>query len=226
MSKYNKILLSTVVAALLGLTCVASPPMAMATTEAKAGAAASTGTPTGAAPAGTSEGSGELWISVKGIKNDSGYMAYTLCSGEGCLSGDAEPLKDARLTVRRMHHEEEPYRGPAFGSSFSVSKETVKKDEKDHKAAGHHDDHHSMKAKFMSIWIIRDLPFGEYSVSVFHDMDGNGIRGEGTDGGSAEPYGVSTSACGHRPADSQIEAPRGGPFSFNREEQKVVIEIR
>ncbi len=46
------------------------------------------------------------------------------------------------------------------------------------------------------IIIINDMPEGEYAVSVFHDLDGDGELGTNAIGIPSEPYGFSNDARG------------------------------
>ena len=70
-------------------------------------------------------------------------------------------------------------------------------------------------------WIIEDLPFGEYAVSVHHDVDGNGKMERHWYGKPKEPTGVSNDA----PAKMGPPKYKKAKFRFESEELTLVITV-
>ena len=71
-------------------------------------------------------------------------------------------------------------------------------------------------------WVIRDLAFGDYALSAFHDKNSNGELDSGLFGIPVEDYGFSNNARGNfGPPD--YEDVR---FEFKQSSQKQVIWIR
>jgi uncharacterized protein (DUF2141 family) len=56
-----------------------------------------------------------------------------------------------------------------------------------------------------AVWVVRDLPLGEYALKVYHDRNGNRELDKGKFGIPKEPYGFSNGARG-----------RTGPPGFDK----------
>lgn len=68
---------------------------------------------------------------------------------------------------------------------------------------------------------IPDLPFGEYAIAIYHDLNGNGRLDKNMLGVPTEPYGFSGSAKG------KWSAPRFGEaaFSFPQTNQRHTVSL-
>ncbi len=70
-------------------------------------------------------------------------------------------------------------------------------------------------------WVIEDLPFGEYAVSVHHDVDGNGKMERHWYGKPKEPTGVSNDA----PAKMGPPKYKKAKFDFESDELTLTITV-
>ena len=68
-------------------------------------------------------------------------------------------------------------------------------------------------------WVFENIPYGDYSIRLFHDENGNKILDKGLFGLPKEPYGYSNNARG------RLSAPKWEDAKFKLDVEQVISPI-